>query len=98
MAEPCGVRVQAGAHFGIVCCAQNFALGVMDNASSDADSSDDEDDDSSDKALEAALAASKAKSTGSESGKQTHGDAAAGFEMRLARPSHKPRPVIQELN
>jgi hypothetical protein len=81
-----------------VYCTQNFALGVMDNASSDADSSDDEGAESSDKALKAAPAASKSKNTSSEDGKQTNGETATGFEMRLARPSHKPRPVIQELN
>lgn len=71
----------------------------MDNDSSDSDFSDnDEGDDSDDKALKAALAASKKKKTASGIDKNASDEAAPGFQMRLARPSHKPRPVIQELS
>ncbi|KAG1692469.1 hypothetical protein DVH05_025434 [Phytophthora capsici] len=66
----------------------NFALGMMDEHNSDAEDAivDQE------KQIKAATEA-KTLGEGSEKHKES-----SSFQMRLEKPSNKPRPVIQELN
>ncbi|KAK1931775.1 hypothetical protein P3T76_012707 [Phytophthora citrophthora] len=66
----------------------NFALGMMDEHSSDVDDAivDPE---------KQIKAATQAKTIGEGSKQQEEN---SSFQMRLEKPSNKPRPVIQELN
>lgn len=82
--------------FDLCCvCEQDFALGVMENDSSD--SSDAESDGEGADALGAAVAASKARKVAGKS-KRSEAEGDSAFRLNLSRPSVKPRPVIQELN
>ncbi|KAG2994828.1 hypothetical protein PC118_g3297 [Phytophthora cactorum] len=71
----------------------NFALGTMDEDASDAVDADAAMD------PEAQIkAAATAKVVDSSSGSQQQQLEESSFQMRLGKPSNKPRPVIQELN
>ncbi|POM70845.1 hypothetical protein PHPALM_12663 [Phytophthora palmivora] len=67
----------------------NFALGMMDENNSDAEDAGEIDP-------EARIMAATTTKTVESDSKQQEKD--SSFQMRLEKPSNKPRPVIQELN
>ncbi|KAG6583139.1 Proteasome activator complex subunit 3 [Phytophthora cinnamomi] len=70
----------------------NFALGMMDENDSDGEADADAAD------TEAQIkAATTAKVIGASAGSKQQ-EEESSFQMRIEKPSNKPRPVIQELN
>ncbi|EGZ11766.1 hypothetical protein PHYSODRAFT_303697 [Phytophthora sojae] len=71
----------------------NFALGTMDENDSDGEDADAADTEAQIKA------ATTATVIGASAGsKQQQEEENSSFQMRIEKPSNKPRPVIQELN